>query len=144
MSKRIFKDALDILCSDEEIGSGYSRDVFDCRLDSKLVVKVERDDKHYRSFNNVMECTFWNDNQYNPKIAKWLAPCEYLSPDGFILIQQKAAPIPDDYKLPDKLPSFFTDIKRENFGLLNGRLVCIDYAAHIENPSLRLKKVEWS
>ncbi|MBG6194786.1 hypothetical protein IWQ52_002300 [Labrenzia sp. EL_159] len=54
-----------------------------------------------------------------------------------------ADPVPASFELPDKLPTFLTDIKRENFGLFDGRLVCIDYATTIMDASTRLKKADW-
>ena len=96
----------------------------------------------YRYFANVVEMKFWWDNEFHKDVAKWLAPCEYLSPDGRILLQKKCDPVPMNKKLPDKLPEFLTDLKRENFGIYKGRLVCIDYAITLPNPSLRLRKAD--
>lgn len=130
-----------LLCCDK-IGGGVFRDVFSCRIQSDLVVKVEID-QEWRSFENVKAMRFWSEWQYVVKIKLWLAPCEYLSPDGRILLQRRADPIPASFELLDKLPTFLTDIKRENFGLFEGRLVCIDYAMTIMDASTRLKKAEW-
>ena len=44
--------------------------------------------------------------------------------------------------LPDKIPSFLTDVKRANFGYYEGRVVCVDYAMTIPNPSTRMKEVK--
>jgi hypothetical protein len=46
--------------------------------------------------------------------------------------------------MPERMPSFLTDFKRENFGILRGKLVCIDYAMPIPSYNSRLKKVNWS
>ena len=77
-------------------------------------------------------------------ISRWLAPCEFLSPDGRILLQTRAEPLPFDYRLPDKLPAFLTDLKRANFGLLDGKLVCVDYAFVDIMPSTRLRRACWA
>lgn len=77
------------------------------------------------------------------EIARWLAPCEFLSPDGRILLQRRVERVTQAYKMPEKLPTFLTDFKKENFGWLDGKLVCIDYSITIPNPSMRLKKVNW-
>lgn len=139
---RTFEDAFNLLCG-EKIGSGIHRDVFECRLRPDLVVKVEIEES-WRTFANVMEMKFWCDNEHAKGIGEWLAPCEYMSPDGRILLQRRADPVSRrDTVLPDKLPAFLTDIKPANFGWLAGRLVCVDYALVIDNPSARLKKVEW-
>lgn len=38
----IFEDAFNLLCHNK-LGSGIHRDVFECRVNDKLVVKVEND-----------------------------------------------------------------------------------------------------
>lgn len=139
-NKRTFEDAFNLLCGDK-IGGGIHRTVYTCRLREDLVVKVESDE--HRFFANVFEYKFWADNSYCEAIAKWLAPCKYLSPDARILLQRRAEPLPKGYTMPEKLPTFLTDLKRENFGLLDGKFVCVDYAMNIPNPSVKLKKAEW-
>lgn len=133
-----FEDAFNLLCGDK-LGEGIHRTVFACRLRPDLVVKVETSGE-WRYFANVQEMKFWNDHEHREAVAKWLAPCEYLSPDGRILLQQRVEPLRATDAMPDKLPAFLTDIKRDNFGLLGGRLVCTDYAMTIPNPNLRLRK----
>lgn len=130
-----------MLCGDK-IGEGIHRTVYQCRLRDDLVVKVES--QELRFFANVMEDKFWADNLSYEKISQWLAPCEFLSPDARIMLQKRTQPIRDTDDIPDKIPSFLTDVKRENFGWLNGRLVCHDYAFVITNPSVRLKKIDWT
>jgi hypothetical protein len=105
-------------------------------------VKVEHDEE-WRTFSNVIEMRFWNEHEHYKKVADWLAPCEYLSPDGRVLLQRRASVIVDPLLLPSHLPAFLTDLKKENFGIMDGRLVCLDYEMTIPNPSTRLKKVEW-
>lgn len=134
-----FEDAFNLLCG-TLLGEGVHRKVFACRLRPELVVKVESGDGRY--FANIHEMKLWNDASKDE--AKWLAPCQYLSPDGRILLQERADPVPRDYVLPERMPSFLTDFKRENFGILKGQLVCIDYAMPIPSYSLRPKKVHWS
>lgn len=137
-----FQDAFNLLCGDK-LGEGIHRTVFACRLRPELVVKVESGDD-WRYFANVLEMRFWNDNQHFDKVAHWLAPCEYLSPDGRILLQRRIEPLRAADELPEKLPSFLTDVKRDNFGILDGRIVCADYAMTIPSPSVRPKKVNWA
>lgn len=141
MNKPTFEDAFNILCG-KLLGEGIHRKVFECRIRPDLVVKVEHD-TDWRYFANVLEMRFWDDHQYFDKVAQWLAPCEYMSPDGRILLQRRALPIVDSSALPAQLPEFLSDVKVDNFGMLDGRLVCVDYAMTIPNPSTRLKKVEW-
>lgn len=137
----VYEDAFNLLCGDL-IGSGAHRKVFECRLDKSLVVKVEMPEK-WRYFANVHEMKFWNDHQYYKKVSDWLAPCEYLSPDGRILLQKKVSVANENDKLPECLPAFLTDVKAKNFGWYEGRFVCVDYAITLINPSTRLKKVTW-
>ena len=135
-----FQDAFNLLCG-KKLGSGIHRDVFECRLRPDLVVKVEIEEP-LRYFANVMEHNFYMNYCNDKNIVKWLAPIRFVSPDQRILLQDKVERISDD-QLPKKLPAFLTDIKRENFGILNGRVVCVDYVTTICNPSTRLRNVHW-
>jgi len=136
----VFRDAFNMLCG-KEIGSGIHRTVFECKIRPELVVKVENE--CYREFANVKEMAFWCDQQHYKKVADWLAPCEFLSPDGRILLQKRAEPLGSNEKLPVTVPSWMTDIKRGNFGRIDGKLVCIDYAFTLTNPNIKLKKANW-
>lgn len=130
-------DAFNMLCGDK-LGSGIHRDVFTCRIRDDLVVKIETT-IDYRYFANVFEEKFWADHRHYAKIADWLAPIEFLSPDGRLLLQKRVDPIKDN-EIPDMLPAWMTDIKAENFGRYEGRIVLLDYAMTIPAPSVRLKK----
>ena len=138
-----FEDAFNFLCH-EVLGQGVHRKVFTCRFREDLVVKVEDNGDHaMRSFANVREFDFYNYwRDYEP-VARWLAPCEYLSPDGRIMLQKRVDPIPSDFKLPDMLPSFLTDHKKTNFGIYEGRLVCVDYATVIHAKNIKPRKAYW-
>lgn len=140
MNTATFEDAFNLLCGDK-LGNGAHRTVYTCKIRHDLVVKVESDD--FRYFANVMEMKFWSDHEHYEKVSRWLAPCTHLSPDGRILLQRRVDPLPSDHQMPPKVPSFLTDLKRENFGILDGQLVCIDYAMTIPNPNVRLKGVFW-
>lgn len=137
---RIGTDVFNMLCGDK-LGEGIHRQVFECKLRTDLVVKVETNTT-YRDFANVREMKFWTDNFHASKISKWLAPCEFLSPDGYVLLQKRTHVLRQN-ELPAKLPAFLTDIKPGNFGLYDGRVVCHDYAMVIDQISLTLKKAEW-
>lgn len=141
MNDETYKDAFNLLCG-KLLGEGIHRKVFECSLRDDLVVKVEPE-TNWRYFANVLEMKFWNDHAEYKKVSDWLAPCEYISPDGRVLLQRKAIPIVDRSVLPSELPGFLSDLKPENFGLMDGRLVCLDYAMTIPNPLVRLKKVSW-
>ncbi len=137
-----FEDAFNMLCG-KVLGQGVHRKVFDCKIRPDLVVKVEDDNDNLRNFANVFEMQFWCEYQHDKNIGKWLAPCEYLSPDGMLLLQRKCSPVPFDYKLPARLPEFMTDFKRDNFGIMDGKLVCLDYAITMMSASSKLKKADW-
>ncbi len=124
-----------------KIGNGCYRDVYNYRLNEKLVVKIERDDT---TFSNILEYKIWEEVQYADDLSKWFAPCIAISPNGKILIQKKAErALKKDY--PKELPAFFSDIKMDNFGFLDGRLVCFDYGSLPLTKwfGMRMKKADW-
>lgn len=139
---RIHEDAFNLLCGNL-LGGGIHRKVFECRLRPDLVVKVEDDGSEWRNFSNVKEYAFWSDHQDYAAVSKWLAPCEYLSPDGRISLQRRVRIAGPTDVMPEKLPGFLTDLKRTNFGWLDGRLVCVDYAWTVPSPKVREVKAEW-
>lgn len=106
----------------EKVGAGHSRRVYINDLNPRQVVKVDMTS----NFNNVMEWKIW-ENVKETGLAKWLAPCDFISPGGDILIQRRTY---QPKKFPDWIPSIFTDLKLTNFGVLPGsdQLVCHDYA----------------
>ena len=140
MSGATFEDAFNLLCG-HKIGNGIHRTVYECRIRPDLVVKVEDDD--HRDFANVMEDAFWADHQFYRPVSRWLAPCAFLSPDGRILLQKRCDPIVRSTHLPEKLPGFLTDVKTDNFGTLDGKVVCFDYALNLSTPSVRMRKARW-
>jgi hypothetical protein len=139
--ENVYEDAFNLLCG-RLIGEGAYRKVFECLIRQDLVVKVEIDTGR-RNFMNVLEMEFWRASMYNKSVASWLAPCEHLSPDGRILLQRRCEGIGRTF-LPDKLPKFLADIKQENFGYYEGRVVCVDYAGTIVSPSVKMIQIkEW-
>ena len=135
----VYREAFNILCG-EKIGRGISRTVFECKLMPDMVVKVESED--YRTFQNVLEQRFWDYHKDAKHIAKWLAPCHFLSPDGRVLIQSRVSPLREG-EFPEKLPAFFTDTKRNHFGKFGKQIVCCDYALTVYNPSMKMIKAAW-
>lgn len=116
-------DELRSLLCGSLIGKGAARDVYDCRLDADYVVKLETTSV---SFQNVEEWQTWWWLENYPHKSKWFAPCKFISTCGYALLQRKTVPIPTK-QLPKKIPFYLSDIKPENFGLLDGKIVCIDY-----------------
>lgn len=138
MSKLALEEAFNLLCG-RLIGEGAFRKVFECKIDPSLVVKVEDETD---SFANIGEFQTWQDFQGYAPVGKWLAPCVSLSPYGRVLMQKRVEPL-RKADLPEKVPAFLTDMKMDNFGMFEGRLVCCDYATIIVNPGTRMKKAEW-
>lgn len=139
MSDFKYEDCFNMICGNK-LGGGVSRTVFDSPLNSDWVIKVETGTK----FQNIFEFETWRNFSYSDceEIAVWLAPCYFMSPEGKVLIQQKCEPIPKSM-LPKKVPTFLTDLKQENWGLLNGNPVCIDYGFVIPELNVKLKKANW-
>lgn len=135
-----FQDAFNLLC-DTKLGHGIHRTTFLCRFDPDLVVKVEHGE--HRNFSNIIEWRIWNDFQHVKSVARWLAPCRYLSPDGRLLVQERAAPL-RRHEIPAKVPSFLNDEKPSNFGMINRRVVCVDYAGLQISLSDQLVERQWS
>lgn len=135
-SSTVAKDFFELITGDK-IGSGISREVYECRLDASIIIKFEEGAK---SFQNIQEWEQWQSWKDVPNVAKWLAPCVDISACGSVLIQKRTKPAK---KYPDLLPSFLTDTKRGNFGLFENRLVCHDYANIITTVKERLTKVNW-
>ncbi len=139
--KAVYEDTFNLFTGDW-LGEGVHRTVFECTLDPRYVVKIEHEPMR-RYFANVLEMKFWSEHSDNKRIAAWLAPCHMMSPDGRALLQRRVDPIPQDYTMPDKMPSFLNDFKRSNYGLFDGKLVCFDYAMSHHTFNTKLKKVNW-
>lgn len=133
-----------LMCGDV-VGVGISRTVFDYKPDPTCVIKFEGYGSH---FQNVLEWDLWKQYNQNPrnKITRWLAPCVSISHSGSILIQKKTKPVPFTLKLPTHVPAMFGDMKRENFGMYQGRVVCHDYGRHesvFVSSHAKWEKAQW-
>lgn len=142
-NKIVSLEILDFLC-DDYLGGGISRFVFDFKLNKKFVVKIDCSDRNA----NVIEHNIWVEaKQYEPKLQKWFAPCHELSRCGRIMLQRKCKTgIPFD-QFPKKIPDFFVDRKYQNWGMLDGKMVCFDYAGTILSNLGNFKMVDanwWS
>ena len=109
---------------EDRLGRGVSREVFSIFGSETLVAKVERPGLAH--WANIMEFRVWNELK-GTWLEEWLAPSRALSLGGALLLQARTTPIPYS-KLPEKIPDIFTDLKPENFGWYDGRVVCHDYA----------------
>lgn len=107
------------------IGEGAFRKVYECKLDPSLVVKIENTAN--REFPNVHEWAIWQEVEFHDILSKWYAPCVQISHSGSVLLQKRTKPL---RKMPEMVPELFADVKRENFGLYQGRPVMHDYGNH--------------
>ncbi len=130
MSAFLNEEAFNLLCG-PQLGEGIHRQVFLCRIDPTLVVKVETDDNYWQGAN-AAEWKNWDENSYAPSFSKWLAPCMWISPNSRIMLQKRTTQIPS-HLIPKQLPAWLMDVKWENFGYYDGRIVAHDY------PQLRAK-----
>jgi hypothetical protein len=123
---RITDDAIGLMFG-KLIGEGEYRKVYSMGWSNAWVLKVQRHEVlNRRFFANVMEWTIWCEFK-KTKWGKWLAPCHDISDNGLVLIQSRCKPLEDR---PIEVPDFFADYKRSNWGMLNGRPVCFDYAGN--------------
>lgn len=129
----------------KKLGVGIGRNVYEWPFDPKYVLKIESTSM---SFQNVREYEIWQEIQYRKDIAKWFAPCDWISPCGIYMLQRKTEQIPQS-EYPQKVPSFFFDQKYSNFGVIveNGkrRFVAHDYGTFSLTNGLsgRFKKADW-
>lgn len=124
-----------------KLGEGCARKVYLLRQNPAYVAKIEGG---AGSFQNVAEWDAWSWLQ-GSKIAPWFAPCEWISANGVILVQQRAEPVRRG-ELPKRLPSILVDLKLENFGMIEGRLVCIDYGtigSKLRDSPMALAPAKW-
>lgn len=121
MSEFRWAEAQSLLCGDK-LGEGQNRKVYVCRLDEAYVIKIE---PRGTQFQNVEEWRAWWWAQGTSK-ARWLAPCKFISPCGLLLIQARVTPMRPK-EAPKRLPQWLGDLKHENFGVLDGKVVACDY-----------------
>jgi hypothetical protein len=142
-----FEDSFNLLCG-AALGRGMSRDVFECALLPDCVVKVETGAQR---FQNIMEWETWQIVRHT-KAARWFAECRWISPNGRVLIQERTRPpAPNEYL--DKVPVWFTDLKRTNWGMAKTNrdskqfFVCHDYGTCLAiqegTTTTRMKKAQW-
>lgn len=142
MEETIQFEDLKCLLFGEALGSGIHRKVGVFKPDPKLVIKCAIDCPNI----NVLEDEIWMMVS-ETSIAKWFAPCVSISPCGMFLLQQRVERRPKS-EYPKLVPSFFGDLKYSNYGWLNGKFVCCDYAGFISTSMShkwngRMKKADW-
>lgn len=136
------KDLFQSICG-EFLGEGIERVVFEYKPDPTCVIKMQKEEWFHQ---NITEWELWNDVEHNENTAKWLAPCIEISPSGFWLVQKRTKCIPKNFKFPDRIPQFLTDLSKENFGMYKGHLVAHDYARNLccnYALSNKMRKANW-
>lgn len=143
-SPELTLDFLHLICG-AYISGGCYREVFEYNLDSRFVVKVEKDS----DFSNIYEKAVWEEVQWlqGPLawVKEWFAPIKWISPGGRIMLMRRTESWARKKEYPDKVPGFFQDVKLDNFGWLDGKFVCHDYAymhGLIHYPK-KMAKVDW-
>lgn len=122
---RVKDCVLDALVGDF-LGRGTYRTVY--AIGDDRVLKIE---DRSRSFCNIDEWTIWREVE-GTKWEKWFAPCHHIDSFGTALIQKRTKPLTDrQWKSLKQVPDFMADIKRDNWGWLDGRPVCHDYGNHM-------------
>lgn len=142
MNKREAFDLVNLVCG-EKIAQGAYRTVFEYRINPAWVIKHDNRNNH----SNIFEHALWNE-MIGTKLEQWLAPVEWISDDGYWLIQRRTEPIRRD-ELPAQVPAIFCDMKLENWGMLDGRPVCHDYGnsmvfSLVRSHGPKLVKAHWS
>lgn len=138
MKKDVAMDLVDAIRG-RVLAKGAARTVYEYRPDTGRVLKREL----YKGwFQNVTEWTVWERvDREDRKLARWLAPCYWISDCGLWLVQARVVPFPYPHKFPvKKVPALLRDVKVNNFGLYEGRIVCCDYGVLPELGSSRLVK----
>ena len=135
----ISRDFFASVCGDM-VGQGQGREVYACAINPDIVIKFET---RARSFQNVLEHEVW-EQVCHTSLAKWFAPVVDISPCGTVLLMRRTM-VPRPGELPDKVPALFTDMKTENWGMLDGNPVCHDYGITISNFSTKkTRKAVWT
>jgi hypothetical protein len=84
----------------------------------------------YANWSERKYCKGFKNADYKENMYEWVAPSYFCSWFGLVQIQARCEV--NNNNLTDKQKKFYkslcgTDFKKENFGYLNGKLVCLDY-----------------
>lgn len=123
------------------LGYGTTRAIYQHALDPGLIVKIE---DGAQSFCNIAEWSVWEAVK-ETALARWFAPAVAISQSGTVIVMKRCEPLRPD-ELPERIPAFFTDVKAENWGLFEGRPVCLDYGYHLmleRGMTKAMRKANW-
>lgn len=104
-----------------ELGRGDYRSVYLFTPNTNLVLKHE----HTMARCNAMEFEFWQAAIGEPA-ERWLAPVIAISPCTRWLLMARTTPA---FNYPKRVPVFFNDMGRDNYGMFEERFVCHDYGS---------------
>ena len=88
---------------------------------------------------NFIECCLWEMYHDDPLGRKWLAPVTGYTQDFRAIIMRKTEPI-TDAEMPEKVPTFLDDVKSQNWGRMDDKIVCHDYGSLNFQLKTRLRK----
>lgn len=120
------KETVSKLLCENKLGEGLSRKVYTNNYMPDYVIKVARNDIHFQNIREFHTYCFVKDLS----IGKWFAPVMEISANGKVLIMRRTQPLT---LKKIRVPEFFIDLKLENFGMLDGRIVCHDYGIGLYN-----------
>lgn len=132
MLRIVFGDRVKMRVGDI-IGQGRTRTVYALLDKPEWCLKVGNEEALHSEFRNqgVIE---------KAGLGRWIAPCEWR--DGHFMMRRTSPASRDNY--PASLPAIFVDLKYENWGMLDGRLICHDYALVRETSRpAAVRSVKW-
>lgn len=78
---------------------------------------------------NLEEAWKWHDTKGKPVLHNMLCPVLWCGWFGLFLVMRRAKPLTMCHRVEEwKFEKVTTDTKRENFGLIDDEVVCVDYA----------------
>lgn len=126
----------------KQIAQGCSRTVYECKLDSKWVVKIET---YPDSFNNFIEWKVWQEICHWKRTRKYFAEVLWTNHNFRVLVMRKAN-MNSSKPYPKRVPGFFSDLHGTNYGFIGKRFVCVDYGGTIITTGwdkVNYKKGKW-
>jgi len=120
----------------KKIGEGAHRVVYEYLPDPEWVAKVLK-----AGDGNAKEIEHFAMLKAN-KLGHLVAPCRRLGKDPDVILMVRAERAEFEEGEMVKVPLFFPDFKPDNYGMLGGRLVAIDYE-RMEAPTGCMRSVEW-
>jgi len=85
--------------------------------------------KSEREFWKIAKHNYFPGGSYMSGLNLIVTPCYYCSAFGLISLYKKAEPLSVDLTEEQKInfEDITTDLKKENFGIINNTIVCLDY-----------------